>query len=808
MLVSYKWLQEYIEIGDISPQEIAEKMTRSGIEIDFIHERNKGATNVVVGYVAEVAPHPDADKLNVCQVDIGEEERVQIVCGAPNVSSGQYVAVAKVGARLPGGIKIKKAKLRGQHSNGMICSLQELGIDSKLVPKGYVDGIYVFPETQSVEPGQDALALFELNDSVLELDLTPNRSDCMHMLGVAYELAALYDRPIKMPKTKVKEVIESADGYINVSVENGEDTPFYQALVIKDVKIGPSPSWLQNRLMAAGIRPISNVVDVTNYVLLEYGQPLHAFDYHALASKSIHVRRAKAEEAFTTLDGEKRTLSPEQLVVTNGREPVALAGVMGGLHSEVTAATTTVVLEAAAFHPTVVRRSARLAGLRSDSSARFEKGINQERVSEAARRAAYLIQEIAGGIVLSGAAIADARVRSERVIALDLDKMNERIGTNLSIMEVAALMRRLQFPCEKVGSDLHVTVPHRRGDITIPEDLYEEVARLYGYDELPSTLPVGNTTQGKRTAEQAKRRKMEAYLRSAGLSEAISYALTSSEKAALFAAETIKPIQVAMPMSEERSTMRTSLLPHLYDICAYNLNRNNNDVLLYERGSVFLSEQETLTELPTEQERLAVLLSGTYMSHPWQGEKKAVDFYVLKGIAEGLMETLGLSEQIEYKPDVRPGFHPGRTANVLLKGESIGFLAQVHPSAQKALDLNETYVLELNVDALFAAETEALIYRGIPRYPAITRDMALVVSKETTAAELMAIIREAGGELLETVSIFDVYEGEHMESGKKSIAFSLTYRHAERTLTDEEASLAHEGIVAEVQKQTGAVLRA
>jgi phenylalanyl-tRNA synthetase beta chain len=410
--------------------------------------------------------------------------------------------------------------------------------------------------------------------------------------------------------------------------------------------------------------------------------------------------------------------------------------------------------------------------------------------------------------VLSGAAIADARVRSERVIALDLDKMNERIGTNLSIMEVAALMRRLQFPCEKVGSDLHVTVPHRRGDITIPEDLYEEVARLYGYDELPSTLPVGNTTQGKRTAEQAKRRKMEAYLRSAGLSEAISYALTSSEKAALFAAETIKPIQVAMPMSEERSTMRTSLLPHLYDICAYNLNRKNNDVLLYERGSVFLSEQETLTELPTEQERLAVLLSGTYMSHPWQGEKKAVDFYVLKGIAEGLMESLGLSEQIEYKPDVRPGFHPGRTANVLLKGESIGFLAQVHPSTQKTLDLNETYVLELNVDALFAAETEALIYRGIPRYPAITRDMALVVSKETTAAELMAIIREAGGELVETVSIFDVYEGEHMESGKKSIAFSLTYRHAERTLTDEEASLAHERIVAEVQKQTGAVLRA
>ncbi|GAF13430.1 phenylalanyl-tRNA synthetase beta chain [Bacillus sp. JCM 19045] len=807
MLVSYKWLQDYIDLADIQPIEIAEKMTRSGIEIDFVHKRNHEATNVVVGYVMDKQQHPDADKLNVCQVDIGDEEPVQIVCGAPNVDSGQFVAVAKVGARLPGGMKIKKAKLRGQVSQGMICSLQELGIENKLVPKQYAEGIYVFPQTETVKPGDDVLALFALDDEVLELDLTANRSDCMHMLGVAYELAALYDRPVKMPKVKVREIKETAESHLSVSVEDGEDTPYYQAIVIKDIKVEPSPVWLQNRLTAAGIRPISNVVDVTNYVLLEYGQPLHAFDYHALGSKQIHVRRAKEKEAFTTLDGEQRELSSEQLVVTNGKVPVALAGVMGGLDSEVTNDTTMVVLEAAAFQPTLVRLSAKQSSLRSDSSARFEKGINVWRVNEAARRAAYLIQELAGGVVLQGVAEEDHRATKQVVISLNLNEMNHRLGTELSISEVAGIIGRLQFPCEKVEADLVVTIPSRRQDILIKEDLYEEVARIYGYDHLPSTLPVGTATQGKRTDYQSARLNVENSLRSSGLSEVISYSLTSKSKAALFAQKDLHPIAIDKPMSEERSVMRTSLLPHLYDIAAYNINHKNQDLFIYELGSVFLTEETSLTELPHEQERVAAFVSGTYLEHKWQGEKKQADFFLLKGILEEVFAALGLSKRVRYEATEQDGLHPGRSARILIDEEPMGYIGQVHPSLQKKLGLNESYVFDLQIEAILRLNKDNKLYQGVPRYPAIVRDIALVVDHDISVATLEQLIVSTGGELLTAVSLFDVYEGEHMEAGKKSVAFSLTYRHAERTLTDEDVQHAHTKVLVALTEQLNAVLR-
>lgn len=807
MLVSYKWLQEYIDLADIQPKDIAEKMTRSGIEIDFIHKRNQGATNVVVGYVVDKQQHPDADKLNVCQVDVGEEEPVQIVCGAHNVDSGQYVAVAKVGARLPGGMKIKKAKLRGQESHGMICSLQELGIENKLVPKQYAEGIYVFPQTATVEAGEDVLQLFALDDEVLELDLTANRSDCMHMLGVAYELAALYDRPVKQPKVKVREIKETAESHLAVSVEDPEDTPLYQAIIIKDIKVGPSPVWLQNRLMSAGIRPISNVVDVTNYVLLEYGQPLHAFDYHTLGSKKIHVRRAQENETFTTLDGIKRELSSEQLVVTNGKLPVALAGVMGGLDSEVTNDTSMIVLEAAAFHPTLVRRSAKKSNLRSDSSARFEKGINVWRVHEAAKRAAYLIQELAGGVVLQGVVEEDHRTNKQVVISLNLKEMNHRLGTELSISEVAGIIGRLQFPCEKVEEDLVVTIPSRRQDILIKEDLYEEVARIYGYDDLPSTLPIGTATQGKRTDYQLSRRNAGLCLRSSGLSEVISYSLTSKKKAAQFAKEENYPIVIDKPMSEERSVMRTSLLPHLYDIAAYNINHKNPDLFIYELGSVFLSKEATLTELPYEQERVAAFISGSYLSHKWQGEEKQADFFVLKGILEGLFTSLGLSKRVRFEATQQDGLHPGRAANVFVDEKPMGYMGQVHPSLQKKLGLNESYVFDLHIEAILNVSVDTHVYQGVPRYPSIVRDIALVVDRDVSVATLEQLINATGGDLLTAVTLFDVYEGEHMEEGKKSVAFSLTYRHAERTLTDEDVQQTHEQVLSALTDQLNAVLR-
>ncbi len=549
MFVSYKWLQDYVKVEDLSPRDIAEKMTRGGIEIDFVHKLNQGVSGVVVGYVQECKQHPNADKLNVCQVDIGEEELVQIVCGAPNVAQGQYVAVAKVGAVLPGNFKIKKAKLRGEVSQGMICSLQELGVDSKLVQKDFAEGIYNFQG--NVEIGSDALAALNLDDEVLELDLTPNRSDCLNMLGVAYEVGALYDRDVTLPTIELTTSDEQATDYISVAIEADEDNPYYGATIIKDVKVGPSPLWLQTRLMAAGIRPISNVVDVTNYVLLEYGQPLHAFDYDRFGSKEVVVRRANDQEKIVTLDDQERILTSDHLVITNGKEPVAIAGVMGGATSEVQADTTTILLEAAYFHPVTIRKASRDLGLRSDASARYEKGIDPSRVREASKRAASLIAELACGTIVSGIVEKDTHNQELATIRFDLERVNNRLGMNISMDEVKGFMTRLGFLYEEDGKILMVTIPSRRLDIQIEEDLMEEVARLYGYDHIPTTLPLGATTQGGLTEYQQKRRHVRRVLERAGLSQVVTYSLTSPEKAKGFADESTQETAVRFADANE-----------------------------------------------------------------------------------------------------------------------------------------------------------------------------------------------------------------------------------------------------------------
>ncbi|TWI57020.1 phenylalanine--tRNA ligase subunit beta [Halalkalibacter nanhaiisediminis] len=807
MLVSYKWLQDYVKIEDISPRDIAEKMTRGGIEIDFVHKLNQGVSGVVVGYVQERKQHPNADKLSVCQVDIGEEELVQIVCGAPNVAQGQYVAVAKVGAVLPGNFKIKKAKLRGEVSQGMICSLQELGIDSKLVQKEFTEGIYTFQG--NVEVGSDALAALNLDDEVLELDLTPNRSDCLNMLGVAYEVGALYDRDVILPTIELATNDEQAADYISVAIEADEDNPYYGATIIKDVKVGPSPLWLQTRLMAAGIRPISNVVDVTNYVLLEYGQPLHAFDYDRFGSKEVVVRRAKDQEKIVTLDDQERILTSDHLVITNGKEPVAIAGVMGGATSEVQADTTTILLEAAYFHPVTIRRASRDLGLRSDASARYEKGIDPSRVREASKRAASLIAELAGGTIVSDVVEKDTYNLELATVRLDLDRMNNRLGMNISMDEVKGFMTRLGFSYKEDGKVLMVTVPSRRLDIQIEEDLVEEVARLYGYDHIPTTLPLGATTQGGLTEYQQKRRHVRRVLERAGLSQVVTYSLTSPEKARGFANESTQEtaVRLAMPMSEDRSTMRTSLIPHLFDVISYNLNRKNQAVHIYEIGSIFLSEEKELTTQPTEKEMVAGALTGLWHEHAWQGEKKAVDFFVVKGILESLFAELGLDEQVTFHQTKKPDMHPGRTAEVRLAGQEIGFVGQVHPKAQKEKDLRETYVYQLDLEAILNYESDAVVYQALPRFPAMVRDIALVVDATRFAGDIEAVIRQAGGDLLKAVHLFDLYQGEHMEEGKKSLAFSLTYLDPERTLTDEEVTKAHSHVLRQLEEQVGASLR-
>ncbi|WP_338451418.1 phenylalanine--tRNA ligase subunit beta [Niallia oryzisoli] len=803
MFVSYKWLQDYVDLSGISAAELADKITKSGIEVEGVEKKSEGLKGVVIGHVLECEQHPNADKLNKCLVDIGAGDPVQIICGAPNVGKGQKVAVATVGAVLPGNFKIKRAKLRGEESNGMICSLQELGIESKLVAKEYAIGIFNFPQDAVV--GEDALAALGLDDEILELSITPNRADALSMLGVAYEVAAILGRDVKWPATDKEEAAEKASDYINVKVEAPEDNPLYIAKVVKDVKIGPSPLWMQTRLMNAGIRPHNNVVDITNFILLEYGQPLHAFDYDRFGSKEIVVRRAKDAEKITTLDEAERTLTADHLVITNGKEPVAIAGVMGGADSEVKEDTTNVIIEAAYFAGPVVRKGSKDHGLRSEASARFEKGVDPARVREAGERAAKLMAELAGGTILEGSVEFNDLRMEPAVVSITLDKINTSIGTNISADQVMDIFTRLQFDVKRDGENFIVTVPTRRGDITIEADLVEEIARLYGYDNIPSTLQVGVTTPGRLTDYQQKRRIARRTLESTGLYQAITYSLTSLEKALQFSLAQSDSIRLAMPMSEERSQLRLSILPQLLEVVKYNQARQIDSVAVYEIGSVFLKQGDN--QLPNEREHVAGAVTGLWEANLWQGEKKPVDFYVVKGVLEALFDSLGVTENITYRQAAIKDMHPGRTAEVLLNGEVIGFVGQVHPTVQKDYDIKETYVFELSFKALAEAEVEPISYEMIPRFPSITRDIALVVDKEKTAGELEAIITEAGGALLKEVHLFDLYEGEHMEAGKKSLAFSLKYFDPERTLTDEDITKAHDKVLNAVKEQAGAVLR-
>ena len=803
MFVSYKWLQDYVDLSGINATDLADKITKSGIEVEGVDKKSEGLKGVVIGHVLECEKHPDADKLNKCLVDIGAEEPVQIICGAPNVGKGQKVAVATVGAVLPGNFKIKKAKLRGEVSNGMICSLQELGIESKLVAKEYSVGIFNFPQDAKV--GEDALVALGLDDEILELSLTPNRSDALSMLGVAYEVGAILGRDVKWPTIEKQEATEKASDYLSVRVESAEDNPLYMAKIVKNVKVGPSPLWMQTRLMNAGIRPHNNVVDITNFILLEYGQPLHAFDYDRLGSKEIVTRRAKDAEKITTLDDTERTLSSNHLVITNGIEPVAIAGVMGGANSEVKDDTTTVIIEAAYFAGPVIRKASKDHGLRSEASARFEKGVDPARVRQAGERASELMAKYAGGTILEGSAQFNVMSVEPAIVSITLDKINASIGTNITSSEVMDIFTRLKFNVNVDGETFIVNVPTRRGDITIEADLVEEVARLYGYDNIPSTLPSGSTTPGALTDYQQKRRITRRTLEGAGLYQATTYSLTSVEKVAQFALKTSESIRLSMPMSEERSQLRMSILPQLLEVVKYNNARQMESVALYEMGSVFLKHDGE--QLPEEIEHVAGAITGLWEANLWQGEKKPVDFYVAKGVLEVLFDELGLTKEIAYRQVEIKDMHPGRTAEIVLKDEVIGFVGQVHPTIQKEMDIKETYVFELSFKALADSEVAPISYEMIPRFPSITRDIALVVDQDKAAGELAHVITTAGGSLLKEVHLFDLYEGEHMEVGKKSLAFSLKYFDPERTLTDEDVTKAHEKVLNAVAEQAGAVLR-
>ncbi len=800
MLISNEWLKEYVTIDD-SVSDLAERITRTGIEVDDLIDYTKDIKNLVVGFVKSKEKHPDADKLNVCQVDIGEDEPVQIVCGAPNVDAGQYVIVAKVGGRLPGGIKIKRAKLRGERSEGMICSLQEIGISSNYIPKSFESGIYVFSESQV--PGTDALQALYLDDQVMEFDLTPNRADALSMIGTAYEVAALYNTKMTKPETTSNELELSANDELTVTIENEDKVPYYSARVVHDVTIEPSPIWMQARLIKAGIRLINNVVDISNYVLLEYGQPLHMFDQDAIGSQQIVVRQANEGEKMTTLDDTERELLTSDIVITNGQTPIALAGVMGGDFSEVKEQTSNIVIEGAIFDPVSIRHTSRRLNLRSESSSRFEKGIATEFVDEAVDRACYLLQTYANGKVLKDRVSSGELGAFITPIDITADKINRTIGFDLSQNDIVTIFNQLGFDTEINDDVITVLVPSRRKDITIKEDLIEEVARIYGYDDIPSTLPVfDKVTSGQLTDRQYKTRMVKEVLEGAGLDQAITYSLVSKEDATAFSMQQRQTIDLLMPMSEAHASLRQSLLPHLIEAASYNVARKNKDVKLFEIGNVFFANGEG--ELPDQVEYLSGILTGDYVVNQWQGKKETVDFYLAKGVVDRVSEKLNL--EFSYRRADIDGLHPGRTAEILLENKVVGFIGELHPTLAVDNDLKRTYVFELNFDALMAVSVGYINYQPIPRFPGMSRDIALEVDQNIPAADLLSTIHAHGGNILKDTLVFDVYQGEHLEKGKKSIAIRLNYLDTEETLTDERVSKVQAEIEAALIEQ-GAVIR-
>ncbi len=774
MQVSYNWLKELVDI-DVPAHDLSEKMSTSGIEVEGVEVRSEGLSKLVVGEVLSTEAIPETH-LNICQVNVGEELPTQIVCGAPNIKAGIKVIVALPGARIAGNYKIKKGKIRGVESLGMICSLQEIGFPENIVPKEYAEGIYYLPN--DAVSGDEIFDYLEMHDEVLELSITPNRADALSMRGVAHEVAAIYEgKTVHFDEKVITESDVKTSDKVSVSVESDKVTT-YMMRVIENVTVAPSPQWLQNRLMSEGIRPINNIVDVTNFVLMYFGQPLHAFDYAKFEDKAVVVRQAKDDETVTTLDGVDRELAKEDTIITVAGKAVALAGVMGGKDTEVSAKTTTIALEAAIFDGTSIRKTSQKFNLRSESSARFEKGINQADVTNALDYAAAMIVELAGGTLTKGIVANNDFTAKDVTVSITVDKLNRSLGLSLDTAAIISIFDRLGFTTAVIGDQLDVTVPPRRWDISIEADLIEEVARIYGYDNIPNTLPQAGNTIGELTPAQRLSREVRTTLEGAGLSEVISYSLTTAEKAVQFTKLPVAQLTaLAMPMSEERSTLRVNLISGLLDIVSYNLARGNDRLALYEVGKVFATLGNETDNRPTELPQVAFALTG-----------KDYDFYAIKGIIEALLLKF---EQVRFEADQSiDELHPGRTARILIGETEVGFVGQVHPLVAKVYDISETYVANLDLSALLLKQPEQVIFTDIPKFQASKRDIALLVDRATTNQDILDLIQGSKVKTLIKADLFDVYTGENVASDKKSLAYTLTFQSADKQLTDDEITAA------------------
>lgn len=803
MKLSYKWVKEYLDLN-IPAKDLAEKIERTAVEVDSVSRLADGLKKIVTGKVLSMENHPDSDHLHVCQVDVGEEEPLQIVCGAPNVAAGQTVIVALPGSRIGGNVKIKKSKMRGVQSNGMICALDEIGFSKDVVPKEWEDGIYVFDD--SVPVGEDVYSYLGMDDDVIDLDVTPNRGDMLSVLGTVHDLAAIYDQ-----KPEIKKPTVSEDAAIKVEDElsaSADQTlaPTYKLRLVKGVKIAPSPAWLQVRLWTSGIRPINNVVDVTNYILLKYGQPLHAFDRNKIDG-NISVRAAKDGESITTLDEEERKLAAGDILITDDNKPVAIAGIMGGLDSEISDDTTDVVIESAIFDSIQIRKTARRLVLHSEASQRFERGINYDTVEDAVNEAAQMMAELAGGKVATGIISATDTPRELPTIHVSDKSVNKVLGTDLSLADVTNIFDRLGFTSVKDGDGLDVTIPARRWDIEIPADLNEEVARIYGYDNLPVTLPTGRMGVGALTDTQKNERALRNVLEGLGLTQAISYSLTTEDKAKMFLTRNSSETKLSFPMTQDHSVLRMNLLSGLLDDVAYNKARKVGNVALYEFGRVFFKDSEEQVR-PEEVSHVAGVLSGNLVDKSWSHQSVKADFFMVKGIVEKLIENFAPNGEVEFVADNSiKEMHPGRTAKVLVHGKEVGFVGQIHPVTEKQFKINDTYAFELDFDLLNSLPKNADQFSPISKFPSIKRDIALLVDDAISNDDLLKVISKRGGAYLANIELFDLYTGENVADGKKSLAYSLTFENKRDTLKDDEVNASMEKIKKHLTDELNAEIR-
>ena len=785
MNTSMSWIKMYVPDLDVTAQEYTDAMTLSGTKVEGYEKLDADLDKIVIGQIMKIEKHPDADKLIVCQVDIGTET-VQIVTGAPNVKEGDKVPIVLDGGRVagshdgkktPGGVLIKKGQLRGVESCGMMCSIEELGSTREMYPEAPEYGIYIFPE--DAEVGQSAVKALGLDDVVFEYEITSNRVDCYGVIGIAREAAATFGKKFCPPVVKTTGNGEDASDYIKVTVKDPDLCPRYTARVVKNVKIGPSPKWMQRCLAANGIRPINNLVDITNYVMEEYGQPMHAYDLDTIEGREIIVRRAEAGEKFVTLDGQERTMDENVLMICDGKKAVGIGGIMGGENSMITDQVKTVLFEAACFNGTNIRLSSKRIGLRTDASGKFEKGLDPNNAEAAINRACQLMEELGAGEVVGGMVDVCSETREPSRVPFEPERINAILGTDLTVDEMLGYLARVELAYDEKTNE--IVAPTFRQDIHCTADVAEEVARFYGYDKIPTTLPNGEATTGKLPFKLRIEQVARDIAEYCGFSEGMTYSFESPkvfDKLRIPADSDLrKVITISNPLGEDYSIMRTTTLNGMLTSLATNYNRRNKNVRLYEIGKVYLPKSLPLTELPDERVHFTLGMYGDG------------DFFDMKGVCEEFFEKAGMKKKVYYTPDSgKPWLHPGRQANIIYEGSVVGYLGEVHPLVADAYGIGEkTYIAVIDILDILKYAGFDHKYTGIAKYPAVTRDLSMVVPKSVLAGDIEKMLEQRGGKILESYQLFDVYEGSQIKEGYKSMAYSIVFRDHERTL--EEADI-------------------